>query len=225
MRKVAPHPDTVYGDSWGWCTWPIQTRRCFEAHATLAIAQEQLMIALMRVFAARAELHRGIDDNRTHAIQFGRDRLVGKAHDLDEAYEVARNARQAWLDVVERRMTREERQVLVLREPQWWLERPDVLRDALALAQARDVAGHPDEGTISVGDGRAEVRSDRRGDELAGAGASAEIVVVSHPGWWLHHMDEMTASLERALEPERGLRDLLDNAPPPEDRSRDSGRE
>jgi hypothetical protein len=95
-----------------------------QAHADLAVAQERLMIALMREFAARAEVYRGIADNRTDAIEFGRDRLLVEARDVDEAYDDARRARQAWLDLVERRITREERQVLVLHEPQWWLDRP-----------------------------------------------------------------------------------------------------
>jgi hypothetical protein len=91
----------------------------FRTHADLAIAQERLMIALMREFAARAELHRGIDDNRAGAIEFGVSRVLAEGHTVDEAYAVSAQARHEFLARVQERTW----------SPQHWVDIEAALRD------------------------------------------------------------------------------------------------
>lgn len=73
--------------------------RLHDAHATLGLAQEQLVVALMREFAARGEVHRSVVDGGD--IEFGLDRFRLEADDVTRAYAEAREARHAWIAVVE----------------------------------------------------------------------------------------------------------------------------
>lgn len=92
--------------------------------------------------------------------------------------------------------------MLLLTDPQWWLDRPDVLLEALYEADALEE--YRRSGTLEIGDGRAEVRADRHTHPATGAvpdmDIPADVVGVAVPGWWTERQDEMHASLEIAVQ-------------------------
>ena len=121
--------------------------------------------------------------------------------------------------------------MLVLTDPQWWLEHPEELAELLEKAAEYQSNEPTYDGPIYwFGHDRAVIIPDTpRGDSEPG------ILEVREPKveYYATHPEDMRAALEmkaaqrrqQARGPEPQLRDLLDNAPPPDDRSKDSGRE
>ena len=120
--------------------------------------------------------------------------------------------------------------MLVLRDPQWWLEHPEELAELLEKAveyQSREPTYH---GPIYwFGHDRAAMAADTPREVLE----PGALEVREEMEQYATHPEQMRPKLEiaaalrrqQARGPEPRLRDLLDNAPPPDDRSRDSGRE
>lgn len=81
--------------------------------------------------------------------------------------------------------------MIVLSHPEWWVDHPDELVDALTIAASSPEADEPD---------------------LAGAGE----VEIADPAWWLDHVDELIDGLNQAAA-ERG-RDAESGQEPTADR-------
>ncbi len=98
--------------------------------------------------------------------------------------------------------------VLVLSYPQFWRDHLSELREVLDLAALRACAGQ--EGPIRPGLGRAKLAF----EPVVGNREPDEDVVVSDPGWWSKHMDEMASALHVAARVSAGdtLEDALNSA-------------
>ena len=117
--------------------------------------------------------------------------------------------------------------MLLLEDAEYWLERPTELERALRLAAIREDGPHP--GPIGIGGGRARVEPtdlDRYADR-------DDVLVVTRPGYFADHLDEVREGLEDARTAAQeeswidldALREQRMRAPEPERDERDHGLE